>query len=285
MPTRCLSQNKMPRGKFGKLSAMTFPALQIPSLKGQAEALDNTPAHGDFARYVDDLLSVHEQKKPGQSLPTLHAQMPKAKATSTTTTTPAARPALAPKAEGNFPAKADNKAAAKNSATDDDDEKLDAWEAKWQPVFMFIRNNLGLLIGLGFAWYAMVALLRELLAFAFEMPQISSDNWFLRFVPDSYEFIVPLVIVSTIAFVILLSKVVQRFKAMLLTHTAYQTPVWLVLIGLAALEFFIAKSGKVSGLLLLFFMAYGGASGGLWKVVRIIRREAKQLKLLLDQTR
>jgi hypothetical protein len=156
-------------------------------------------------------------------------------------------------------------------------EPRDKWEARWQPLFELVNQNRWLIIGTVFVMAVTLDLLSTVLAQSFGVTLSTHTVLFDLFDMDSTELIAGAVVSGGLS-----GYLLWRLYALAQTasneHADSPALFWSLLGGLALLEFILSRSSNY-GFSLLFWvaLAFGGISGGLWRLVRGVRRTALQL--------
>jgi hypothetical protein len=167
---------------------------------------------------------------------------------------------------------------AKNKGKDDNDTwaaPRDEWEARWQPVFKLVNEQrwsiAGGMIGFGIAALALLLALGQLAdPGGTVLPRILR-----RFDIDSIDTEV-LLLIAIGAGALSYFAVARTYRAL---RTAGETTFspnafWAVVSALVAAEVIFAFSRDSAGSFFFWIIiAYGGLTGGLWRIIRWLRHE------------
>jgi hypothetical protein len=288
--------------------------------------LDNTPADGDFARYVETLsqrlmpaklnvLSPGEQARGGDLMNSEANDLSTYDQLSATNTSANASSRASSIASMNTPVRAstfsapkpllqninaatlsnpvkqvvadvfkkrnaearlstvDKLNAIKNSQRNEPfTEPRDKWEARWQPLFELVNQNRWLIIGAVFVVAITLDLLSTVFAQSFGVTLSTHTVLFDLFDMDSTELTAGAVISGGLSGYLLwrLYMLAQKASAQ---HEDSPALFWSLLVALALIEFVLSRSNSF-GFSLLFWLAlaFGGISGGLWRIVRGLHR-------------
>jgi hypothetical protein len=283
--------------------------------------LDNTPADGDFARYVEtlshrlmpaklNLLSPGEQARGGDLMNSeastvstydqlsatntsanassrassiasmnapLHAAKPALQSASTAALTSPVKQVVADVfKKRNAEARqstVDKLNAIKNSQRSEPfTEPLDKWEARWQPLFELVNQNRWLIIGAVFVVAITLDLLSTVFAQSFGVTLSTHTVLFDLFDMDSTELTAGAVISGGLSGYLLWRLYILAQKASA-QHEDSPALFWGLLVALALIEFVLSRSNSFGlGLLFWLALAFGGISGGLWRIARGLHR-------------
>ncbi len=268
-------------------------------------SLDNTPDDGDFARYVDSLsqrllpdklgvLSPGEQSRSGGlASDAVNDRASYAELSAINAVRNAPKPMVQPankliapnsveKIVGDVFKKRNAEArltriekldAIKNSQRKEPfSQPRDAWEARWQPVFELVNQHRWLIIATVFALTATLDLLSTVLAQEYGFTIAKHTILFDLFDMDSTELITAAAVSGGLCG-FLLWKLYALAEAASLEHADSPAIFWSLLAALALVEFALSSSSDLGfGALFWVALAFGGISGGLWRIVRGLHR-------------
>jgi hypothetical protein len=166
----------------------------------------------------------------------------------------------------------------KKDKSKDEDEPWtaphDEWEARWQPVFKLVNEQrwtiAGGMIGFGIAAIALIAILQQMFDPSTQLPRV------LRIFDLDTVSTQILLLIMIAAGALSFLALTRTYRALRMAGEQSLSPriFWAVVGALVALEVMFSFSrDSIGSLVFWIIIAYGGLTGGLWRVVRWLRRE------------